>query len=55
MILYDPGAFPAYLEDGTEKLTRNGGVPQEGNIGVHLKEYEKAVNELIPDPNFAGN
>ena len=35
-------------------MTRNGGVPQEGNIGIHLKEYEKALNEQIPDPNFAG-
>ncbi|GJQ75196.1 hypothetical protein Trydic_g9798 [Trypoxylus dichotomus] len=55
-ILYDPGDFPAILEDvQTKKLTpRNGGVPQEGNITLHFLLFEEAVNQLIPDKNFNG-
>lgn len=54
MILYDPGSFPAYLKNGTQEMARNGGVPQKGDLEDHLKEYIKALNEQIPDPNFDG-
>lgn len=29
-------------------------MPQEGNLEQHFKEYEKAVDELIPDRNYNG-
>jgi hyaluronoglucosaminidase len=56
VILYDPGEFPALLQDknGSLKL-RNGGVPQEGDIMRHLSKLRVQVDELVPDNNFQGN
>ncbi|CAH0549075.1 unnamed protein product [Brassicogethes aeneus] len=53
-ILYDPGSFPAILTQGTKVILRNGGVPQEGNLSMHLKMIEDDINELIPDEKFQG-
>lgn len=54
-ILYDPGDFPAILRDKSQKpVIRNGGVPQEGNLTLHLSIFEQIIEELIPDPNFGG-
>lgn len=55
VIFYDPGAFPAVLEqnDGSV-IKRNGGVPQEGNLTMHLEAFEKAVIRKIPDDTFEG-
>lgn len=55
-ILYDPGDFPAILENiqTKELFLRNGGVPQEGNLTLHFMLFEEAVNKLIPDKNFNG-
>lgn len=56
-LLYDPGLFPALLETTTEGdlVRRNGGVPQEGNITLHLEIFTDLIkNKLIPDENFAG-
>ncbi|KAF6203453.1 hypothetical protein GE061_001784 [Apolygus lucorum] len=53
-IFYDPGEFPALLEAppaGT--VPRNGGVPQEGSLDVHLDHFEKHVESLLPE-NFNG-
>nr|QTY40918.1 venom polypeptide precursor [Doratifera vulnerans] len=54
-LLYDPGAFPALLkkEDGEFKY-RNGGVPQEGDLDVHLNAFRKELDRSIPDRNFNG-
>lgn len=55
-ILYDPGKFPALLERPSTKTIykRNGGVPQDGNLTEHLELFERHLDELIPDQNFAG-
>lgn len=49
-ILYDPGLFPS-LQKGT---VRNGGVPQEGDLDLHLKAFEQSVDKAVPDANFSG-
>lgn len=56
VILYDPGSFPAILKtaDGSKVVLRNGGVPQEGNLTVHLELFEEIVDGLIPNKNFSG-
>lgn len=55
-ILYDPGKFPALLKNSSSKVLvqRNGGVPQQGNLGDHLQVFQKHINELIPDANNDG-
>lgn len=47
-ILYDPGAFPEL------DPLRNGGLPQAGNLSLHLKTFSDSVKKLIPDENFKG-
>jgi hyaluronoglucosaminidase len=55
VILYDPGDFPALLRDKHGNLLyRNGGVPQEGDLGRHLSKLRTQVDELVPDRNFQG-
>ncbi|CAH0598163.1 unnamed protein product [Chrysodeixis includens] len=55
-IMYDPGAFPALLENSTtgEIKYRNGGVPQEGDLIVHLNTFQNVLDQSIPDKNFSG-
>lgn len=55
-ILYDPGLFPALLENAStsETIIRNGGVPQKGNLKDHLHMFEKHVDEFIPDKENSG-
>jgi hyaluronoglucosaminidase len=56
VILYDPGEFPALLQDKDGNLQfRNGGVPQEGDLMRHLSKLRAQVDELVPDQNFRGN
>lgn len=50
-ILYDPGLFPAILPNGSH---RNGGVPQAGNLKIHLEKFEHDVDKYIPDKNNSG-
>lgn len=50
-ILYDPGLFPAIFPNGTY---RNGGVPQEGNLRLHLEKFENDVDKYIPDKENSG-
>lgn len=52
-ILYDPGDFPAILRNGNELFLRNGGVPQEGNLTLHLDVFQETVETLIPE-NYDG-
>ncbi|XP_066597409.1 hyaluronidase-like isoform X2 [Prorops nasuta] len=54
-ILYDPGSFPALLQDKSGKLVvRNGGVPQEGNLTRHLEVFAEHLISQIPDESFQG-
>nr|XP_022914484.1 hyaluronidase A-like [Onthophagus taurus] len=55
-ILYDPGNFPAILENSeTDKIfLRNGGVPQQGNLSLHLEIFKESLQELIINNNFSG-
>lgn len=55
-ILYDPGKFPALLENSStgSLVQRNGGVPQQGDLNEHLNIFRQHINELIPDPNNKG-
>ncbi|XP_026331223.1 uncharacterized protein LOC113238609 isoform X2 [Hyposmocoma kahamanoa] len=53
-ILYDPGLFPALLSNGKSNFAvRNGGVPQEGDLKLHLNEFKKRMDESI-DKDFNG-
>ncbi|XP_050314874.1 hyaluronidase Tab y 2.0101-like isoform X2 [Anthonomus grandis grandis] len=54
-ILYDPGDFPALLTttaNGT--FYRNGGVPQEGNLTLHLEVLQESITAQIPNENYSG-
>lgn len=47
-ILYDPGLYPALISsDGTVK-PRNGGVPQEGNLTLHLERLQQSIEDQVP-------
>ncbi|XP_047355440.1 hyaluronidase B [Vespa velutina] len=54
-IFYDPGEFPALLplKYGKYKI-RNGGVPQEGNITIHLQRFIEHLDKTYPNRNFSG-
>ena len=48
----DIGEFPRW---GTINNTIvNGGLPQLGNLSLHLSKVEDDINSLIPDPSFRG-
>ncbi|KAG6451728.1 hypothetical protein O3G_MSEX007315 [Manduca sexta] len=55
-ILYDPGLFPALLKNETSGKFkfRNGGVPQEGDLELHLETFKSVLEQSIPDANFRG-
>uniref|UniRef100_A0A8D8UZ88 Hyaluronidase n=1 Tax=Cacopsylla melanoneura TaxID=428564 RepID=A0A8D8UZ88_9HEMI len=55
-LLYDPGMFPALLRaGGGDFVKRNGGVPQEGDLELHIESLEAQINgKLIPDRSFSG-
>ncbi|XP_075238495.1 hyaluronidase-like [Lycorma delicatula] len=55
-ILYDPGLFPALLNTtkGNPPQDRNGGVPQQGNLDLHLSHLQNDIEKLIPERNFKG-
>ncbi|KAF6213104.1 hypothetical protein GE061_010819 [Apolygus lucorum] len=50
VILYDPGLFPAILSSGD----RNGGVPQEGNLDIHLRKFANDLKKAVPSEDFNG-
>lgn len=39
--------FPAL--DAKSNKRRNGGVPQEGNLTLHLEQFKVTMDELVPD------
>lgn len=53
-IMYDPGNFPALLEKDGKLFRRNGGLPQDGDLQEHLKQYEIHVKQHFPDPDYDG-
>lgn len=55
-ILYDPGLFPALLPTtvGRSPELRNGGVPQQGDLSLHLSRFREDVDKLLPDTRFSG-
>ncbi|XP_063219766.1 hyaluronidase-like [Bacillus rossius redtenbacheri] len=55
VILYDPGLFPALVPTPAGKVERrNGGVPQEGNLTLHLTTIRQEVERLVPNRFFDG-
>lgn len=50
--MYDPGMFPAL--DAKRNTRRNGGVPQEGNLTLHLDQFKVAMNDIVPDDSNNG-
>ncbi|XP_071443471.1 hyaluronidase-like isoform X2 [Hetaerina americana] len=62
LIMYDPGEFPALVDDagndpGPSKRAvthRNGGLPQLGDLTLHLKTFRAELEKMIPDPLFSG-
>ncbi len=53
-IMYDPGNFPALLEKDGKLFRRNGGLPQEGDLQEHFRQYEIQVKKHFPDENYDG-
>lgn len=55
-LLYDPGLFPALLSTtaGGTPVPRNGGVPQAGNLSIHLDRFRDQLAMLIPTTTFQG-
>lgn len=55
-ILYDPGYFPALLENSSSSklVRRNGGVPQNGDVDRHLELFKLQLDELVPDKDNDG-
>jgi hyaluronoglucosaminidase len=53
--MYDPGSWPTITinRDG-EVIHKNGGLPQKGNLTVHLSKLEDRINEFIPNKTFDG-
>lgn len=49
--MYDPGLFPAIYENGSY---RNGGVPQQGDLKIHLAKFEFDVDKNVPDKDNDG-
>jgi hyaluronoglucosaminidase len=48
----DYGGWPALYADGTVRA--NGGVPQAGNLSLHLSLVAAGVRARVPDANFSG-
>ncbi|XP_034235278.1 hyaluronidase-like [Thrips palmi] len=47
-ILYDPGLFPALVDNDGSVIARNGGVPQEGNLELHLQRLKASIEDQVP-------
>lgn len=46
------GQFPSF--GTTNDTIVNGGIPQQGNLSLHLALVQRDIDSLIPDPDFAG-
>lgn len=47
-ILYDPGLYPALVDNDGTVFPRNGGVPQEGNLTLHLQRLQESIEDQVP-------
>ena len=45
------GEWPSFFSNGTAV---NGGIPQRGNLDLHLQKVKADVQRLLPDPDFSG-
>jgi hyaluronoglucosaminidase len=54
-ILYDPGEWPK-IDTGKDGqlIYTNGGLPQNGSLDLHLKQFEIDVDRFIPNKTFDG-
>lgn len=54
-ILYNPGIWPSIetSKDG-HLIFENGGLPQNGNIDLHLRQFEIDIHRFIPNKTFDG-
>ena len=48
-IVYNPGKFPQFK--GNQSV--NGGIPQEANLGAHVRGFIDRVEKYMPK-NFSG-
>ncbi|KAF0306931.1 Hyaluronidase [Amphibalanus amphitrite] len=51
VLFYNPGLYPQILSNGTRV---NGGLPQLGDLRLHLDAFAADVDRFIPDVNFSG-
>ncbi|KAF0292037.1 Hyaluronidase [Amphibalanus amphitrite] len=51
VLFYNPGLYPQILSNGTRV---NGGLPQLGDLRLHLDAFAADVDRYIPDVNFSG-
>lgn len=55
VIMYDPGLWPKIEVDEYGKLQyQNGGLPQNGSLDLHLRQFEIDIDRLIPNKTFDG-
>lgn len=54
-ILYDPGDWPKIetRQDG-QLIYKNGGLPQNGSLDLHLRQFEVDVDRFIPNKTYDG-
>lgn len=53
--MYDPGLWPKIEVDEYGKLHyQNGGLPQNGSLDLHLRQFEIDIDRLIPNKTFDG-
>jgi hypothetical protein len=50
-----PGTWPEFNAESAKGVMANGGVPQRGNLTLHLEAVRAGVEKRVPDVNFTGN
>uniref|UniRef100_A0A158P8Y1 Hyaluronidase n=1 Tax=Angiostrongylus cantonensis TaxID=6313 RepID=A0A158P8Y1_ANGCA len=51
---FEFGLYP-YFKDYNKSAPVNGGMPQDCNLGAHLKKVRKDITNIIPDENFTNH
>lgn len=53
--MYDPGFWPSINIDRSGQLIyQNGGLPQNGSLDIHLRQFQIDVERFIPNKTFDG-
>jgi hyaluronoglucosaminidase len=53
--LYDPGFWPTIQVDRNGQLIyQNGGLPQNGSIDIHLRQFEIDIDRFMPNKSYDG-